>query len=1082
MHKMMTKLVDLLFLLLLLASDSGIIVPVSAIFVEDVGVLDYHWASSGHTATRFVYADSDDNYIITSDSPTQGYQLVVDESSTSCFVTSRHIDTGKIQWRRNVCSTPPPTTTTTTGTKSQQQSHTTTALPTENLWFSMDTEGVVRAWTMIDGALVWDTIVFAGMSTNQPQLTTLTLDDESFVVVMSNEMAILLDIKTGEQVSEPFQAQNVLGGGNKNNAQARWLGVVSTSNDNQYLIAAWVSQEEGVLSTTGSDMVAIQVVMADNNNDDDDFDLTLGDKIRLNHCKGGRISVSSLQFLTTSQQQQGVMAAVTVDGAQLMICNIDGSSNSNIVDWTNDIQSSWSRIKSIAAIPDTNALQVTGLDGEGMEIMTLWDITEETVLLGTSAARAVTMGCDSTIVSMQSNRFKVGSTSPSNEVDSSWLADDKSAFTMFAIVACNSDQLQVLVATTAGTTAVVQLSKDDTTKVQHQWTHHEGLGHISSALVLDSSHAVVVDDLAGDPNQEEKELAQRLSLTARLQSQLSSIMTGGSLTADRSTKDRMFGFYKMAVLVSESMHRLYGMSMGGENRGSVEWTVDLPNSAVWHKLVHGTSNSPKAIHGINGGTHAREVMVVSALEDGTNIAWQCIDGTHGDVHAEGSVASTSPVVQVVPLLGGGACRQHALLVHQDRSVSILPNEDSARESVAQLLETSENGFFAHAVVDSETTTPRLESLQVVQHEAAFTSRLVGQISFPGERIVRVVYPMRDEVVQSPCTVLGDDSLLLKYLNPHMAVMITVKDEDENKEKKEHDPFTAALKKAKKEADLKQKKKPMGVTPKGVKPDDPDSATAEPEPNLFVNVVDTVSGRILYRASHANAATSSAVRAAISENWVIYSFVSAKTRKTELGVLTLHEGMLHSKAITALTSPDQVTSFSSLDARESKPVVMAKTYSLPKAVTAMGVTNTKAGISSHQLLIATADDRIFGVERRMLDTRRPVGELKETEKQEGLRQYSEMIPLISLQSLSYNLTIHAPTAILSSPTELESQTIVLAYGGPDIFFTRTSPSKGFDTLPESFNRILLLILTFALLSAVFMTKKMATKKILRHGWM
>merc|ERR1712032_953861 len=103
---------------------------------------------------------------------------------------------------------------------------------------------------------------------------------------------------------------------------------------------------------------------------------------------------------------------------------------------------------------------------------------------------------------------------------------------------------------------------------------------------------------------------------------------------------------------------------------------------------------------------------------------------------------------------------------------------------------------------------------------------------------------------------------------------------------------------------------------------------EDEPNLFVNIVDTVSGRILHRLSHANAA-STEISSLISENWIFYTFVNTKTRKTELGVITLHEGMVHSKGLTAFTSPDQTSSFSSLDARESQPMVLATTYSLPK---------------------------------------------------------------------------------------------------------------------------------------------------------
>jgi hypothetical protein len=85
----------------------------------------------------------------------------------------------------------------------------------------------------------------------------------------------------------------------------------------------------------------------------------------------------------------------------------------------------------------------------------------------------------------------------------------------------------------------------------------------------------------------------------------------------------------------------------------------------------------------------------------------------------------------------------------------------------------------------------------------------------------------------------------------------------------------------------------------------------------------------------------------------------------LGVLSLYEGMIGSDAVTAFTSPEQTMSFSSLDARESKPVVLAKTFSITKPATALGMTSTRGGISGRRLIIAGIDDRITAVDRKML---------------------------------------------------------------------------------------------------------------------
>ena len=108
----------------------------------------------------------------------------------------------------------------------------------------------------------------------------------------------------------------------------------------------------------------------------------------------------------------------------------------------------------------------------------------------------------------------------------------------------------------------------------------------------------------------------------------------------------------------------------------------------------------------------------------------------------------------------------------------------------------------------------------------------------------------------------------------MAVFLTRRTATDNE-------WTTALQTASKAEGGKAKRKPTGVEPQQTEKDD-DTTT----PNLFVNVVDTVSGRILYRTSHAHAAESPAPTALISENWVIYTYLNLKTKRAQVGVLSL----------------------------------------------------------------------------------------------------------------------------------------------------------------------------------------------------
>lgn len=1020
-----------------------------AIYADETGISDFLVATTGHGPPVFVSSSGDS--VVTSDSPIRGHQLTETAKDTSCFLASRQIATGDLEWRRNVCS------------NADQTHHTVEA--TDLGFVTMDSAGVIRGWSQNQGSLLWDSLL---APTTQPRIMV----SSSMIAAVADDQMLLLDAATGDALGPPLSAEKILSEHLRGRGQARWLQMVpnESNSDKWRVLLGWVSSRDSVVTTSGSDLLLIDLIVQESG------EAGITELHRLNHIQ--QIDVSSLHMFAS-----GSAMALSADGKQAMSFGVaPGERNFEVVDISRQL--GWSGLTSLAPMVGGTVAKIRGFDAQGGEQEALFGLPALEAIMPSafpSMAHA-SCGSGSGAVAIQPVQSTVKlwhggeglaevSMKPLSNVPTKALL-----FPTITVLSCSGTDMKALLTTTSGTTTTVEVNLS-AGSVVGLWTAEEGLGQVSSALILDASHAIVVDDLVGDDSEPEPaQIAKRLDFSARLSSQWESTLAAGTrlMSSSSATKDRIFGFMQLAVLVSAKTHRLYGMELAGSNRGNAAWTVDLPSQASWHKLVHGSHNALKATHGIQGGTHAREILVISATDSESRLDWKCVDGTHGDVHSQGVVEISSTVLQIMPIVGSGACRQQAVIMHEDHSISVVPDADSP-STLAKVLNVSTNGLFTHVMKGATGGAARLESYKITSPGA----HLVGQTSFPGERPVQAVYPTRDEVIQSPCTVLGDDSLLLKYLNPHLAVLITVRDEATE------DPFDVALRSSQVQTEKKQKKKPVGVTPKTGKPEaaEADATVKADEPNLFVSVVDTVSGRVLYRASHANAATASTrhIQAVVSENWIIYSFVNAKTRKTEVGVLSLYEGMIHRKGLTAFTSPEQTTEFSSWDARETKPVVLAKTYSLPKPVTAIGVTQTKNGISAHQILLATSEDRIYAVGRNVLEPRRPLSDLKDTEKLEGLRQYSELIPLISLQALTYNLTVHAATHILSAPTELESQTLVFAYGGPDLFFTRTSPSKGFDMLPESFNRLLLSLLVVALVSVVFVTKKMATRKIVKHGW-
>lgn len=931
---------------------------VDAIHAEDVGTLDFLVATTGHGVTRFVQSFEDS--ILTSD-----FSSSSSEKSTSCYVASRKIEDGSLLWRRNVCSTP-----------SADQHHA-IATSGEN-FYTMDDSGIVRAWAMRGGNLLWD----AQMSpSTRPKVWAFSKDGKDFVAAASDEEFSIFQAGTGK----PFDTINAIVALQqtsyklKNGEGAQWLSVLpnDSSTTTGPLRALLGFVKNGI--TSGSRMVMIELELGD--------DQVVSSK-SLNHVKSSLVA-SSIQVQQVDQQWHAL--GLTTESSSAVHFSLENAQASN------DIPASgwhpkWTSVTSVAPTPVASVISLKGIDSESRETMSLYrfddatksgweklhgleepeDIQFNAISYCPEAGLVLAMTSDSLKVYRHdslSNQADAGSNrherlSPLSPmtVTGDLFVPDGDSVEGFSVIACSRDAVTTLLSTTSGTTTQLSFTLTDqavTAKVG--WSSEEGLASVSSAVILDASH-LGVDDLA----EEQDVVMRKLSLSSRLSSQLSgiaSVFSGG----ESGRRDHLFGFVKVAAVLSQKSHRIWGVNTSGDAQGTVRWSLDLPKAADWHTMVHGTTNSAKAVHGINGGSHSREILVLSSSP--SSVDWKCIDGTNGAVHAQETVATSSPVAQVIPMYGslGGGCRQASLLLHEDLTLSIVPDDKDTVALVQQQLKNTPNGLFTHLV---DKPGSKVESFQVTQESGALVSRKVGQSFFTDERIVKVAYPTRDEIVQSLCTILGDESLLLKYVNPHLAVVVTMSTE----EKQSATKLSSSIEKSQ----GTKTGKPRGVG---------DSATAEPEseevPNLFVNLVDTVSGRVLHRASHLNADPSRDVVAMISENWILYTFVNAKTRRTELGVLTLHEGMVHNKALSLFSSPEQTTTFSSFDTRESKPIVLAKTYTFPKAITALGATATRGGISSRKIIVASADGKITAIDRHMLETRRPMGEVKAIEKKEGL---------------------------------------------------------------------------------------------------
>lgn len=287
-----------------------------------------------------------------------------------------------------------------------------------------------------------------------------------------------------------------------------------------------------------------------------------------------------------------------------------------------------------------------------------------------------------------------------------------------------------------------------------------------------------------------------------------------------------------------------------------------------------------------------------------------------------------------------------------------------------------------------------------------------------QHITAVVSKSPIEKVHSQGRVLGDRSVLYKYINPNLVAVLT-----------------------------------QGF---------------DPVHKQFMNIylVDVVSGSVVFSITHKRAREP--VHLVHSENWLLYSYFSDKSRRTEIVTLELYEGKVQSNT----------TAFSSV-AAPLQPIVDRQAYILPGMIESMKETLTEKGITSKHILVALASGGILEVPWMFVDPRRPITVTPEM-REEGVIPYMPELPMPSDAIINYNQTVQRVKGIHTAPSGLESTCLVFVYG-LDLFYTRVAPSKTFDLLKEDFDHFLIMAVLLGLTVTSYITKKLASRKALKQAW-
>ncbi|XP_017273399.1 ER membrane protein complex subunit 1 isoform X2 [Kryptolebias marmoratus] len=463
-----------------------------------------------------------------------------------------------------------------------------------------------------------------------------------------------------------------------------------------------------------------------------------------------------------------------------------------------------------------------------------------------------------------------------------------------------------------------------------------------------------------------------------------------------------FNLQKMMVMVTSS-GKLFGID---SKTGSILWKHyldNIPSNAAFNLMVQRTTaHFP----------HPPQCTLLIKDKDSGLAALHVFNPIFGRKSQVAPPALSQPILQslLLPLMDQDYAKV-LLLVDDQYKVSAFP---STKNVLQQLQETAASIFFY--LVDS--SQGRLSGYRL---RTDLSTEQVWEVVIPVEvqNIVSVKGKRPNEHVHSQGRVMGDRSVLYKYLNPSLLAVVT------------------------ESTDLHQERSFIGIL-----------------------LIDGVTGRIIHEAVQRKAR--GPVHVVHSENWVVYEYWSTKSRRNEFSVIELYEGMeLYNSTV-----------FSSLD-RPHAPQVLQQSYIFPSSISTMEATLTEKGITSRHLLIGLPSGGILSLPKMFLDPRRPEI-VSEQSREENLIPYAPELIIRTEWFINYNQTVSRVRGIYTAPSGLESTCLVVAYG-LDIYQTRVYPSKQFDVLKDDYDYMLISSVLFALFFATMISKRLAEVKLLNRAW-
>lgn len=511
-------------------------------------------------------------------------------------------------------------------------------------------------------------------------------------------------------------------------------------------------------------------------------------------------------------------------------------------------------------------------------------------------------------------------------------------------------------------------------------------GNLRRALIEDLEVESSGSPFAAYLHRLKRHLDDLMALPQYLQSLPANLLSSGEGTID--TKQKLIG--EQTVIVGTSRKDL--VAVDASHGGAVIWQSTLSDTVAEDATF-------KSLHPING-----RIMIY--MSDGSLAA---VNSTSGALIEY--LPGTIPASKILQIPAEPAS---ALVKIDSAGKPHLANDFApARATEGNVIVTlSENG---HAF--GWTIGQNVERTWTLQPKA-------------GTKFVSAVSRASADQVASIGRVLGDRSVLYKYVSPNLALL-----------------------------------------------------TASSSTSVTIYLVDAVTGAILHLASHGGILAGSPTPAVMSENWFAYSFTSQDYETSALSTQLIVAELYESSAPNDRGTLQARLNYSSFSADAgAKPYVISQAFTLSEPILTLAVTQTAQGITTRQLLAVLSDSNaVVAIPREILNARRPVDrDPTRDEQEEGLFRYSPVLEFEPKHFLSHSREVTGIKNILTAPSFLESTSLVFAFGN-DVFGTQVVPSGAFDVLGKGFNRIQLLLTIAALFVGVAFIRPIVRKKTVEGRW-